>query len=445
MENTEKRTYNNKSKDYAAILDAYRRYPEVAKAKVVPQAFEKKLAVRNDLQNRAIKVYHQLAGNVATMSECSKLVNKGKVVYRQYVEYSISAPEIVDQSIQNDVDRLLRIMACWESEFVRQFRFNEHDGGRIDLIKILDDEANVRQLLSHTIHWVMERALSDTEYTIVTEEDRNIYITNTGKKYHIAGCRYCMGRRLMAVSINKIENMGYAPCRCVTNLINDKGTKTAAVSGKNAIRAIAGRHSCMTAFIDESIRDNPAKNWDYKAGNKQASYSYVICRGFLNSEKEINCANICMKNACLFTDTSSPNRTAIEAISTVLFKLAYNNNFHDDVIIYTDNDAAKDRWYLNITNQYLAKQFKSVVVKAINREDNTVADAIGRERAFIDVPASVMKKIIWQCNEYNELKKKVAGLEKELDDIKQLFDEKRQSEQAGRKARSTSFADMVSD
>lgn len=46
---------------------------------------------------------------------------------------------------------------------------------------------------------------------IVTSEDRTVYITNTGKKYHLNGCRY-LSKSKIKTTLKDVCNRGYTPC-----------------------------------------------------------------------------------------------------------------------------------------------------------------------------------------------------------------------------------------
>lgn len=128
-----------------------------------------------------------------------------------------------------------------------------------------------------------------------------------------------------------------------------------------------------------------------------------------------------MKNASLLTEISDTNLAAVEAITAVLMKVAFGLDFHDDVVIYTDNTSAMNRWNKSRANSYLSKLFNSVTVIAIPREKNTVADQIGRERAFADMSKPVMGRLLKQCEEYDKLAGQIEELKSQLDFVKEYF------------------------
>lgn len=94
---------------------------------------------------------------------------------------------------------------------------------------------------------------------------------------------------------------------------------------------------------------------------------------------------------------------ATEAIRVVLMEMAFQYNFRGNVIIYTDNMCAKDKWYHSESRLYLATLFESVKVKYIPRKENQIADGIGREQAFMQVPAKLMNEVVRKCQEYDNV------------------------------------------
>ena len=151
-------------------------------------------------------------------------------------------------------------------------------------------------------------------------------------------CPYCKGRNLIPATYAKVENIGYSPCRCIENADRASERKDKVEEEVKASHA----KQTMTVFIDESLHDNPWIKWDASLPKKQASYSYIICRGALKSEQEITEMNEISRNSCSANEAKSIIFSVIEAISSVLLKLAFQYHFQGEVIIYTDNMVAKD-------------------------------------------------------------------------------------------------------
>ena len=58
---------------------------------------------------------------------------------------------------------------------------------------------------------------------------------------------------------------------------------------------------------------------------------------------------------------------ATEAIRVVLMEMAFQYNFRGNVIIYTDNMCAKDKWYHSESRLYLATLFlKSIFIPYVH-------------------------------------------------------------------------------
>ncbi len=55
----------------------------------------------------------------------------------------------------------------------------------------------------------------------------------------------------------------------------------------------------------------------------------------------------------------------------------------------------------------LAKQFLSVQIIFIRRENNTKADKLGRKRMILDIPVDVYNKLVRQCDRIRELEKRL--------------------------------------
>ncbi|MCI7790590.1 MAG: hypothetical protein MR531_07415 [Lachnospiraceae bacterium] len=108
------------------------------------------------------------------------------------------------------------------------------------------------------------------------------------------------------------------------------------------------------------------------------------------------------RNACSANEAKSIIFSVIEAISSVLLKLAFQYHFQGEVIIYTDNMVAKDIWYRNESALYLASLFQSVKVCHIPRAENKIADGIGRDHVFINIPTRLLDEVVRKCEAYDD-------------------------------------------
>jgi len=403
-----------KKADRVILYEAYRKYQDLCKGKQMTA--KQQSITRNDLFRRAERLLLFLNSPSTSAVEKNNLLRKCKPLYQQYSIFLKGNPGGVSESLAKKMDELLLQMTIWEEEQVHTFRKKEAGGEGLNMEAIFSEQANIRQLLTMRVENLLRMALKDKKFTIVSHTDQKIFITESGTKYHRADCPYCRGRKLIPASFAKIENVGYTPCKCIG--ATDKVLVKREELTQERKEALATQ--TMTAFIDESVRPNPWKLWDDSLPDRQSSYSYVICRGMLESEREITEENRVSAKACLANEAADVTMSAIEAISAVLLKIAFRYGFHGDVLIYTDNMAAKNKWYKNERALYLASLFESVKVCHIPREENTVADAVGRETAFADMPAALMGSLLERCRKYDSQKA-------ELDFVKQFFPEPRQN------------------
>lgn len=389
-----------KSADAAVIYQAYLEYPEYCKAKkgmgLTAKQAEK---TKKELYQKVERSLLDWKSSRTTLVEKDALLRRCKLLYDQYCKFRMSSPELVSRQMELKMNTLLEHMADREAEKVSYIRVHEAGGGKLDLEAVFKEKSAVRKLLSYPIDKLLEQALADTSFTIVSREDSAFYITATGKKYHRAQCPYCKGKTLVKTAYAKIQNMKLQPCKCI---------EKASGAEKRDTRQV------LTVFIDESIRKNPWRRWDERIPEKQGSYSYVICKGELQSEEQITRENQISANAGLLNETDDVTFAAMEAISSVLLKIAFGYDFHEDVVIYTDNQAAKDKWHKTNVNRYLAGLFHSVKVCCIPREKNTVADKVGREQAFFNIPSSLMQEIVQKCSRYE-------AVQKENEFVKEFF------------------------
>ena len=391
--------------DYDVIYAAYMKYGDSVNGKKMK--LKKAKAECGQIFSRVDRCLLVMDSTKSTVVEKNKRLAECKSLFQKYSVIKKSLPESITNSLSFKMDKLMKQVALHEESMVGMFRDSETGGERISLEAVMNEPSNIRRLMSCSITGILKEALRDDKYTIISKEDKAVYITQTGNKYHRVDCPYCRRTKLTKTSYAKIENAGYEPCRCIAEL-NEK----------------EDNHSpkpTMTVFIDESVRDNVWKKFLPSLKNTQASYSYIICSGNLKSEDEITKENTISKNACLANEANDTNYAAIEAINLVLMKMAFAYNFDGDVVIYTDNLGAMKKWYKDMGNHFLAEHFNSVKVEHISRDKNKKADAIGRERIFTDVPRTIIKSFDKLREENKALKRENLSLENELRFVKKYF------------------------
>lgn len=276
-----------------------------------------------------------------TPDEIEKKVLIGKNYFSQYLSVKAGFPECVSESLDLLINKLIQLICIREAEIVEQIREERQDEIPIDLKRVFANENNLTGLRTKSIRRVVKDAIKVK--TIYEENVPRYYMTPQGKCYHLQGCSYCRGKELIRTSIRKIYDLKLLPCRCVS---------------PNVIKS-----DSVTAFVDESIC--PVA-WDYmgKEGYN-GSYCYIICRGNLSEETEINKGN------------------------TILKRVELSN-----VQIYTDNKIAVTAWKNSPVRLRYEGLFNTVKVDFIPREFNNQADRLSRERVILDVPTRVYKGMV---------------------------------------------------
>lgn len=405
---TEMEDYLEKKADQKILFDAYIKYQKLCKGKKMTE--KQQSTLKKDLFYRVDRMLLFFNSPTTSASERNKLLRKCKPLYQQYCSFVKGNPKSNVEDLNKKIMQLLEQMTLWEAEQIHNFRKKESAGDRLNIDAIFLEVPNIRQLVSQQIDQLLRAALKDNRFTIVSRTDQKVFITEKGVKYHRADCPFCKGRTLISASYAKVENAGYTSCKCIEKVSKVLVRKEGLSESNKAVL----QKQTMTAFIDESVRTNLWRQWDDTLPERQSSYSYVICQGFLKQESEISEENTVSVNACLANETEDVTMSAIEAISAVLLKIAFRFEFHGDVVIYTDNMAAKDKWYQNEKAVYLASLFESVRVCHISREENTTADTVGRKMAFASLPATLMGSVVDKCKRYDQLKE-------EMDFVKQYF------------------------
>lgn len=397
--------------DQKIIFNAFIKYQAYA-GEMKPITVKKRNAFRDELFRTIDKCLIALSSNKYTFVEKNKAYNRGRLLYQQYCGLKKKYPELVTNSLDNKIDRLLEQMSIQASLYVERFRKNEVGGVRINIESVFDEKENIKKLINQPMEAILKSALADHRFSIVSKVDQTVYITQAGQKYHRANCPFCRRFKLIETTHSKIANAGYDPCRCIgtTDKVNMKKIDNTEDASSNK--------RVISVFIDESVRTSYWATLDPTLSDKQASYSYIICEGYLESENEITEENTLYQNACLANEAEDTTFSAIEAVSAVLLKIAFNYDFHGDVVIYTDNTGAVNNWYKANQNRFLADQFESVKLTYISRELNKKADAVGRQACFTNVPTELIDLIKDRFEKYSKM-------EEELNFVKQYFPEPR--------------------
>ena len=196
---------------------------------------------------------------VRTTTDIQKYVITAKGLFAQYSLVRGRNPSCISPSLAQNMDKLITAVCKHEADMIGSLRLQETGGERIDIQSIFDLKKNRNRLGNTLARTIIAEAINDKENPIGFIP--TFYITDTGKKFHRADCHYCKGRHLSAVTQKMVENQKLTPCKCLSELptVDDID------------------HTCVTAFIDESI--HPVA-WDEQGHKgKAGSYSYIICWG----------------------------------------------------------------------------------------------------------------------------------------------------------------------
>jgi len=323
----------------------------------------------------------RLENDQLTSCKQIKTIRAAKNYYIQICQIKGRHPECIQPSLSEDMEKLVKALCGREAELISLFRMQVFGGDRLDIESIFSDKA-VGMLASVPANEIVKRSLTNTEKN-VGKRNTKLYITQTGMKYHIKDCPYCKGKVISETSKAMIDNMNLKPCKCI-----------------DAVSMI-DCNDYATAFIDESMH---TVEWD-ESGNrgKISSFSYIICRGKLLSEKEINSEVIIAEGVDYVNENMHVDKITEAAIAKVMFSLLYDYDFNGYLTIYTDNLIAKNNWTSISKNIKLGNQFESVKVVHIPREENKRADAIGRSKVFLCIPTSEYTKVAHKVKKYDEL------------------------------------------
>ena len=325
-----------------------------------------------------------LNGGRYSVVEKRAYCDRGKKLYRKYCCHLKKNPDLECNRLVKNIRMLLPLIAKFEAECLERMRESDIAGDKIDLKQILSDDQNIDVFLHKPIDVLIKELLGDKSYTALGEDNKVVYISESGRKYHRKDCQYCKRIHLVSATMAKVKNMQLEPCKCMEGSSNSENRQNGQPIHKKPY---------VTAFVDESVRKNPWRNVDESIPKQQAIYSYIICKGMLDSENDITDDNTLYTCVAPVLETNNVTRTAIEAIQAVLFALVLEG-YCDNVLIYTDNVRAKDSWTKSEACKNIGKLFTSVTVCHIPREKNKKADKLGRKTAILEVPTKTMDKIL---------------------------------------------------
>ena len=379
--------------DEEILLDAYHQIRENylngnKKKKKVPLKNDQAL-IKGILGKVCLNLIYLAEMDSLTMAEIQSYVNSSKAMFIQYNQVLARNPEAISAIFANRMEQLIEAVAHHEAEMLADLRVQEPGGDRTDIGEVFAEKKYYNRLGSTLARVIVRDAIQDLA-TKAGKSTMAVYITETGKKYHVKDCPYCRRWNLIQTTKAMAENQKLTPCKCIAD--------------QKAADEVD--HNFVTAFIDESI--HPVQWNENGTKGNAGSFSYIICWGHLDSELEISENNIITKGVDYTHEHKKIEQLSEAAIGKVMITLAYDYNFEGELHIFTDNMTAMQNWTDAQHNSKLAQLFKAVTVSHVPREMNKEADKLGRQRVFLCMPANAYTTVVNKCAGYDNLLKQQA-------------------------------------
>ena len=381
------------SEDKNFLEEMYKRYISCPKGKVI--ATTEYASERDKLRTQARNCIDRFDHLDDTPAKKMKTIRFARNIYKRYCAVRKGSPDFDNESIRLTMSRLTDLMALAEANQMHALRCEFPEAADDPLDNYLRKNPEVVLLMNDIAVEYFRPKFRQVRKSfckkIALDKNKTIVcVTDKGKCYHKLTCGLVQDKTRRIMNVNSAIKLGYVPCKCIGD-IHEKSEN----SKCDYIDTPVAKESMnvVTAFVDESCRHNPWRVYDKSQPEMQTSFSYIICRGEVCSERLITDDNTIEKNACLARWSDNTTTAAIEAIHTVLETLAIKYRYHGDVIIYTDNKGAATSWNKSEVSIGLGSLFNNVAVSFIPRERNRVADSIGRRRIFADISKETMEKV----------------------------------------------------
>lgn len=348
--------------------------------------------------------YLGLLKNATLSSEIyQKTVNKSKFLFREFLNWCLYAPESMKGDQCDRINDLMDMVGVYEAKQVAEFRVKEIAGNKIRLNVLFQDPKCVRRLLETDVITALREALTDPRENDLFGIDTDLYTTKNGSKIHRIDCPYCKNYQLYPVSRKKAENMGVEACKCIRG--RNEGTEKAVLTAKEKKEL---NRRMLTVFVDESVRNNPFYKYDETLPETEGIYSYIICRGFLTSENEVNPNNLVRKRNGFSEIAKGTLNTTLDGIYDALSWIAFMLDFHGSVIIYVDNEPVVSHWEKRKGETPVNRYFTEVTVQTIPRDQNTKADRLGRGAVIAHTTNELLTDILDKCRRCEKAEEELA-------------------------------------
>lgn len=373
--------------DEEILCEAYKRLALIQRAKTKEVAAASDAAIATSMIGRSSLAVTQLSSH-QSITDIKKIILNAKIMYAQYLVIKDRSPQLVNKSLERNMGSLVSEVCRCEADMIKDLRLQETDGIGIDVSQIFLEKKYLRRLGALLARDIVRSAIHGND---ASKYVRDLFVTRSGSKYHVSDCPFCKNTALIPASRDIIEDKKLMPCKCL------------------GMAESAGDRGCVTAFIDESIH---SVEWDEdgKVGTI-GNFSYIVCRGSLFNESQINDENIITYGVDYSSEHGHTDRITKAAIEKVLIMLAYDYDFVGCVKIYTDSQSIVGSWNKARKARKLARLFAEVSVEYVSRKENREADSLCRESIVLNIPTKTYYEVVNKCARVEKLEARVKELE----------------------------------
>ncbi|SEL92251.1 hypothetical protein SAMN04487770_1214 [Butyrivibrio sp. ob235] len=366
--------------DKSVLLDAYNKIASSISKR--PVAKDKYMDIRAEIIKRIDKSLLVSRDIYFTELEKQHILKECKSTYKDYCGFINGNPTAKTTQLIERKNALLDLMISFEIQSILRFKNGLGEDLYLDLRSIFSNRKYKARLMKDSVQVILKDAVDDPELSAI-KKVQLFYTTRAGKKFHLQGCPYCAGKMLCAEYEYMLIDKRIKPCRCVTKnneIIKEKKLKEQ-------------EEQYITAFVDESLRDNTGHYFDETLGMKQNVFSILMCKGMLRNEHSVTENGIIGQYIHVAERTEQLQYTTIEAIGTVMLKASLTG-FSKNLIIYTDNQGVCNTWRKIPALEFLARSFSTVKIRFIRREKNKLADHLIRDNDIIVISKEKTKKLL---------------------------------------------------
>lgn len=338
-----------------------------------------------------------------TELEKQNILRKCKQAYRHYCNFMKGNPDAGTEQLLQRKEELLSLIISLEVPCISRFRMRLEEDEYLDLESIFTKRRYISELMKEPITQLLDKAVDDTEIRAL-KKYQLYYMTKMGKRYHDRNCACCRGKILCVDNELNLVNKSIKPCNCVK-----KANERAEYIGLK--KELEEKY--ITAFVDESRKQNPGYKIFDCGEEMQNSASVILCKGKLGSEEDITADNIIGEYVHITEATGKLEKTTLEALGIAMLKASLIGS-GKKLLIYTDNQSVCSKWRTYKSLELLSRNFPGVSVMFIKRKKNKKADGLLRQNAILQLPKGKMNEVITSYMQMNDLYRE---LDKGIDDM----------------------------